>query len=134
MKVYVVTRGDYSDIRIEGVFSTREMADKYVAIHDCNNRELRYFDYGYTIEEYDVDSRKLYTDEELWYKYTIRVDKKFVVEEIRPILKSFVKDDYITYNEYNGRKYFIVYSKTKDLKMKTISDKYIKAMANEVLE
>lgn len=49
-KVYVVTRGEYSDYRIECVFSNREAAEKYCAVHWDNG-------YGDTpmIEEYDVE-------------------------------------------------------------------------------
>lgn len=44
MKIYAVSTGDYSDYRIEKVFSNKEAAEKYKKYHRCN-------DY---IEEYEV--------------------------------------------------------------------------------
>ena len=48
MTVYIVTEGDYSDYHIEEVFSEREQAEKYVALH--NKRYDKYL-----IAEYEVD-------------------------------------------------------------------------------
>ena len=36
MKIYIVTDGAYSDYHIEAVFTTRENAEKYAAIHSCS--------------------------------------------------------------------------------------------------
>ncbi len=45
MKVYVVTDGDYSDYHIEAVFTDKEKAEIYAALHCCN-----------AVEEYDADA------------------------------------------------------------------------------
>jgi hypothetical protein len=45
-KVYIVTHGDYSDYRIDGVFSTKERANEFI------RTRVRYGD----IEEWDVDA------------------------------------------------------------------------------
>ena len=50
MKVYLVTKGDYSDYRIEAVFSTKEKAEEYVRIY-CPEG---------TTEEYSVDDESIY--------------------------------------------------------------------------
>ena len=44
-KIYIVTSGDYSDYRIDAVFSTKEKAEEYVQQHGTN----------YRIEDYDID-------------------------------------------------------------------------------
>jgi hypothetical protein len=44
-KVYIVTSGDYSEYRIEAVFTTNELAEDYVLHNGVD----------YEIEEYDVD-------------------------------------------------------------------------------
>ena len=49
MKIYVVTEGEYSDYHIEGVFLTKETADKYVKLHYPDVK------YAYpNVEEYDT--------------------------------------------------------------------------------
>ena len=49
MKIYVVTEGEYSDYHIEGVFLTKEAADKYVKLHYPDVK------YAYpNVEEYDT--------------------------------------------------------------------------------
>lgn len=48
MKVYIVTEGSYSDYHIEEVFTNKEQAELYCAIHeDCR------------IEEYEADECKI---------------------------------------------------------------------------
>lgn len=48
MKVYIVTRGEYSDYQIESVFLDKEKAEKYIDTHDSDME----------IEEYDLDYYK----------------------------------------------------------------------------
>jgi hypothetical protein len=57
-KIYVVTSGDYSDYRIDAVFSTKEKAEELLARkgHHRSDGGENYVRYGrYTIEEYDLD-------------------------------------------------------------------------------
>lgn len=49
--VYVVTRGCYSDYGIERIFSTRELAEQYVAAFATATRSAD----GYRIEEWTLD-------------------------------------------------------------------------------
>ena len=48
-KVYLVTKGQYSDYQVVGVFSSEEDAEKFCALY---NGAL---DSPYTVEEYDLD-------------------------------------------------------------------------------
>jgi hypothetical protein len=60
--VYVVTAGCYSDYRIEGVFSTREGADRFAA---------EFGDDANPIEEFEVDGRAAESRQTI---YWVRVD------------------------------------------------------------
>ena len=55
-KVYIVTSGDYSEYRIECVFSTRKKAKEYIEQHGSD----------YRIEVYDVDSVDVVAEKRLW--------------------------------------------------------------------
>lgn len=52
MKIYIVTSGEYSDYRIDAVFTDKSQTELYVATHyeDCDYKE---------IEEWDSDEIKL---------------------------------------------------------------------------
>lgn len=50
-KVYVVTSGKYNAYHIDCVFSTKEKAMEYVALHNITSND-------YDIEEYELDSKK----------------------------------------------------------------------------
>lgn len=68
MKVYVVTRGSYSDESIEGIFSTKEKAQKYIDDLSCPKHGGRYDDFN-DIEEYDVDP--IVDNNNKWYSVNI---------------------------------------------------------------
>ncbi len=65
--VYVVTEGEYSDYRIEGLFSTREMAQAYL------DRSKHGYQRNRKIEEYHLDELR---DHELVKVYCVEVDEK----------------------------------------------------------
>lgn len=58
MNIYVVTEGEYSDYHIEGVFLTKEAAEKYMKLH-CYGK----YDYP-EVEEYETMDEH-YPDEEM---------------------------------------------------------------------
>jgi len=53
-KVYVVTSGCYSEYHVEAVFSSKEKAELYVAVHHDHNKHCSINDDEYYIEEYDI--------------------------------------------------------------------------------
>lgn len=61
-KVYVVTRGDYSDYHIEAVFPTRDSAERWCAVHWKDNS----YDYP-IIEEYDLEQPDILDDTKVYY-------------------------------------------------------------------
>lgn len=58
MKIFIVTDGTYSDYHIEAVFSTKEKASAYCALHG--------YDY---VEEYEVDEVKVNGDVKVFHNY-----------------------------------------------------------------
>ena len=73
-KVYIVTQGSYSDYHIVSVFADKEQAYTFCAIH--NDKDLEDTNYwgGYEIEEWDIDTIKIETNEKpkkkvkVWFK------------------------------------------------------------------
>lgn len=60
MTIYIVTQGEYSDYGIKAVFTNKEQAMLYAALHNDD-------DYcPCMIEEYEADSVKIDTDKELF--------------------------------------------------------------------
>jgi len=51
-KIYVVTAGEYSDYRIEAVFSTKNKAKKFIRFREKN---VKWIGDGYRVEKYLVD-------------------------------------------------------------------------------
>lgn len=134
MKVYLVESGEYSDRQIDGVFSTYEKAEKYIA--HCKHHDT--WETTYCIMEYDIDDNFIDNDVEIWYKYEVNMTKgrNHCIDDIIPVYKSDVEKDKINkYNSYGTSKYieFITYHKDKDLSMKSIEDRYMKAKAEEML-
>jgi hypothetical protein len=69
MKVYIVTEGEYSDYHIEEVFSEREQAEKYVALH--NKRYDKYH-----IAAYEVDKVHIEGEVEMVHMYQALYQRK----------------------------------------------------------
>lgn len=64
MKVYVVTEGDYSDYHIEAIFTEKEQAEKYIALHTSRC----YYDWN--IEEWEVDATHIDGEVKMLYRYS----------------------------------------------------------------
>ena len=80
-KVYVVTAGEYSDYRIEGVFSSREKAEEY--INHSTNPDLN------GIDEWVPDEKKPAKGEKM-FEVTSAFDKiDFHVSGRAKLGKSF---------------------------------------------
>lgn len=62
MKIYVVTRGEYSNYRIEEVFLTKEKAKLYINAH--RHDASYYYDEDYDIEEYDTFDDNIYEEKD----------------------------------------------------------------------
>lgn len=82
-KVYIVTRGEYSDYYIEKVFSTREAAEKYVAIDSGKDDEPQ-------IEEYDLEDGS-----------NIRIDRMYKAVFFQ-VLKRWDGTEYVVFEMKYG--------------------------------
>jgi hypothetical protein len=66
--LYVVTSGTYSDYHIEGVFSTRELAEKWIDEVRVKRGTSYWYNAHNDIEEYELDK---FVEETSAYVYTI---------------------------------------------------------------
>lgn len=120
-KVFVVTRGEYSDYRIERVFSTRKKALEYLDTKDD----------GYTLEVYDLDDpieRKTQI-----YEISFELDKK-KVWSVRTMCDVRYKDTiHIGGRYFNNRKTLDIYVESDSRKraLKIASERYGAIIAGE---
>lgn len=73
MKVYVITAGEYSDYCIQAVTLNREKAELICAI---NNRNIRYSEDQFKIEEHDTDEIQCESIGDVGICYTAKFDYK----------------------------------------------------------
>lgn len=62
--IYVVTSGEYSDYSINAMFSTKELADQYIA-KSIAHADLNY-NYGYNVEEWELDKYAAAKELSIW--------------------------------------------------------------------
>lgn len=80
MKVFIVTDGIYSNYHIEAVFSTKEKASAYCALH------------GYDFEEYEVDAVKIDGTVKVYYNYIFaRLCGKLELVDVKLTTKNKAK-------------------------------------------
>ena len=116
MTVYIVTSGVYSDYAIDAVFSTREMAEKYIATNNPT-------DYPYTyIEEYEVDSDKVITNNTIYYHYRYLPSR----HDIDSIPTFTYKEPYCEDRGNSWNCTFHYWSKNGKLQGKDLMDMYTK--------
>lgn len=70
-KIYIVTSGEYSDYRIERVFSTKGKANEFIQQQGSDFR----------IEEFVIDEEKVKKEEKIW-DVEINIDNNSVIESI----------------------------------------------------
>ena len=120
-KVFVVTSGEYSDYRIERVFSTRKKALEYLDTKDDK----------YSLEVYDLDEpieRKTQI-----YEISFELDKK-KVWNVRTICDVRYKDTiHIGGRYFNNRKTLDIYVESDSRKraLKIASERYGAIIAGE---
>ena len=69
-KVYIVTSGEYSDYRINAVFSSRKLAEKYIELQ--TRVGYWYFEVP-RIEEYTLDELPIYPKEKSHYRVSLEL-------------------------------------------------------------
>ena len=116
MKVYIVTSGAYSDYEIDAVFSTREMAEKYIATNNTHDYPYEY------IEEYEVDSNEVITNNIIYYHYRYMP----MHHKISQIPTFTYKEPYCEHKGDSWRCVFHYCSKNGELQEKDLMDMYSK--------
>ena len=124
-KIYIVTSGDYSDYRIDAVFSTKEKAEEYVQQHGTN----------YRVEYYDID-KEVKKETKIW-RVAIRFDN-FEVSECLARLWGYgwdsnMKDTFEYYLDWNNEEYIHLYieSDCMDRAIKIASERIAQIKANK---
>ena len=125
MTIYIVTQGEYSDYGIKAVFTNKEQAMLYAALHNDDYYE------PCMIEEYDADSVKIETDKELFEKWEARID---LYHELQCFDKEpgffFKTPSDVKRSAYKGGSYYVtVYlplNSSKEKALKVIFDTFAK--------
>ena len=123
-KAYVVTAGEYSDYRIEGVFSSREKAEEY--INHSTNPDLN------GIDEWVPDEKKPDKGEKM-FEVTSAFDKiDFHVSgrEHYPIEYKDLMQYYIKWDKSHNI-HFYIYTDTRERAIKIASERLRKVKAEE---
>lgn len=123
-KIYIVTSGEYSDYRIEAVFSTEEKANEYV---QQNGND-------FCIEEHNLDE-EVVKETQLWFiEFEIENQK---MKRASPITYDFDKKkdtckvtEYISFEPYIT---FYVEAETMDRAIKIASERFASVKANEYI-
>lgn len=131
MKVYVVLLGDEidSDGNIESIFSTRDNAERYIAhcyekFEDVKKRREvdwhKYYIEEFTIDDYVYFNNAIDHDEELCYRYLVKLHNRNVsyIVTIKPMLAHKAKAD------SNDSDYYIFYDKNKNLTIEEIQHRF----------
>lgn len=79
MKVWVVMSGEYSDTKFEAVFSTKELADEFIA---RMNKDRKYGNYYWSNGSVDVDEHlPQMRDGYRFYRVTMKKDGTSIVKD-----------------------------------------------------
>lgn len=132
MKVYVVTRGSYSDFSIEKVFLDLNEAEKYCAVHNDD-----YLDTP-IIETYDTDDNEKIVCDKVYKAFlfnvnndgSIYVSARNVVYSLNPIKKEINHSKLYAIETYFGQIPYEGDFDTKKFK-KIVSDEVSKLKAEE---
>ena len=119
-KVFVITRGDYSDYHIERVFSTRKQANDYLDTKDDS----------YRMEVYDMDEP--YESKAELYCITFRFDRK-KVENVQICCVGGKKDLIHARRTYYGESVLDIFIESDSRKraLKVASERYGAIIAGE---
>ena len=119
-KIFIVTRGEYSDYTIDSVFSTRKRALDYLDTKDDNFR----------LEVYDLDKPVVHTT--TTYRISFRLDKKKVhrVSQCANKYKDLIQISSWCFNELKTIDIYIE-SDSRKRALKIASERYGAIIAGE---
>jgi hypothetical protein len=125
-KIYIVTSGEYSEYKINAVFSTKEKANAYIQQHGT------YYD----IEEYDLDE-EVEKKSQLWSIVFCIENGKF--DEANPISYNKNKEVDTCYVEErfgDGKMYYIIFlvdADSMNRAVKIARERFAAVKANEYI-
>ena len=121
-KIFVVTSGEYSDYSISGIFSTKQLAQKY--IDSFGNRDV-YSSFNkievHNLDPFEIELRDGYKP------YFLRMDKDGNVSDIKVVTSSHGFDDRTGGDGFdiNGRMYVYVYAENEIHAIKICNEKHL---------
>ena len=123
-KAYVVTAGEYSDYRIEGVFSSREKAEEY--INNSTNMTLN------GIDEWILDEKKPDKREKIFSVISDfdKIDFHVYGREYYPIEYKDLMQYYIKWDKSHNIRFYI-YTDTRERAIKIASERLRQVKAEE---
>lgn len=119
-KAYVVTAGEYSDYRIEGIFSSRKKAEEY--INHSTNPDLNGID-EWVLDEKKPDKRKK----------IFSVISDFYTIDFHVCGRGYYSIEYKDLMQYNSGWYicFYIYTDTRERAIKIASERLRQVKAEE---
>lgn len=115
-KVYLVTSGEYSDYRVDAVFSSKELAQKFI---DSFKKEEKYSYGGFNdILEMDIDPSELEIREGL-RPYCVTISKEGAISELEiptfcgDLFNGFNPQDLTKWN-FNWKNNYTTYMFARD--------------------
>jgi len=121
MKVYIVTSGEYSDYGINRVFTDKERAELYCAMHEggCD---------PYFVEEWETDDVEISTTKPYYRRWEAKITPSGLLLWIGDACTFTEKNSIEKYRNYNGSWFYIVIAtldkdKTEDEAKKIIFDR-----------
>lgn len=124
-KIYIVTDGSYSDYRILGAYSTKELAEKAIVLYNADN----------PVEEWNVDAFPDWPCDNLPFNCWMDLDGKNAVA--RRISVAYAQlEDIKVHVDYRGNKFLsaVIAAENEKHAIKILNEKRIQYLAerNEV--
>lgn len=122
-KIYIVTSGEYSDYRIDAVFTTKEKANEFIQQQGS----------GFRIEEFVIDEEKVKKEEKIW-DVEINIDDNSVNKSI-PRIFLCREEGTCEYHEYFRNDVVDLYVKadSMDKAIKIAKERYFAIKAKDYI-
>ena len=130
MKVYVVSHGDYSSYSVDAVFTNKEMAEKFCAVH---NKYGGWADYDY--EEWETDECDIQTinaEHNIGYEYNFDTKGDLKFPNYNPHL-IIGDDEKVHASSYGYHTFVIADGRSEEQCRKIACDRMALYKANDVL-
>jgi len=124
-KVFVVTRGSYSDYGISGIFTTRKLAQAFIASFKKGYNEFNDIE-TWTLNPFEIALKKGYKP------YFLRIDKKGNTSNIKITDNSYGFEENMIYGfDVNNHMYLYTYALSPEHAIKIANEKRIQILAKD---